>query len=153
MKSLDSIIKIADLHAKRICFAMDYIQKKMPISDKDIENLSNEDLPMFELYASRFSKLQDFMGTSLFPALLEAKGESTEQMTFIDKLHKLEKFGLISSAEDWMSMRQLRNSLAHEYPEHPELAAKFFNEAYQYGAPLLETLEKVKKFISKDKTL
>jgi hypothetical protein len=149
MKSLDSIFKIAEIHAKRLRFAMNYLKKKMPISAKDIENISDEDLPMFELYTSRFSKLQDFMGSSLFTAILETTGEQIEQMTFIDKLNKLEKLNLISSTQDWMSMRQIRNSLAHEYPEHPELTAKFFNDAYQLGTPLLETLEKLKNFINK----
>ncbi len=149
MKSLDSIIKIAEIHAKRLRFAMNHLKEKIPVTANDIDNISDEDLPFFELYTSRFSKLQDFMGSSLFTAVLEAKGEQTEQMTFIDKLHKLEKLNLITSTEDWMSMRQIRNNLAHEYPEHPELTAKFFNEAFQFGTLLLDSLEKVKQFITK----
>ncbi len=147
MKSMDSIFKIAETHAKRLRYAMNCLKAKIPLSAVDFENISDEDLPMLELYTSRFSKLQDFMGSTVFTAILELKGEQTEQMAFIDKLNKLEKLNLISSAEHWMLMRQIRNNLAHEYPEQPELTAKFFNEAYELGFSLLDTLEKIKSIV------
>lgn len=51
---------------------------KIPVTAKTMNVLSPEELSFFELYASRFSKLQDFMGSNLFTALLENAGEQTE---------------------------------------------------------------------------
>ncbi|CAN5291461.1 hypothetical protein BH10PSE19_BH10PSE19_15700 [soil metagenome] len=149
MKPLESIIKIANIHAKRLRYAIKQLKNKIPVSAETIADLPDEDVPIFELYASRFSKLQDFMGASLFPAVLEASGEQTEEMTFLDKLHKLEKLNLIPSTAGWMSMRQVRNSLAHEYPDNPQLMASFFNIAYGQGPILLMCLDKVLRFYEK----
>lgn len=148
MKSIESLLKIADIHAERLRYAMSELKGKMPISAQIIQNLSNKDVLIFELYASRFSKLQDFMGAILFSAALEAGGEQTDEMTFLDKLHKLEKLKVVTDASEWMRMRQVRNSLSHEYPDHPELTAAFFNQAYALGPTLLECLARIKHFLN-----
>lgn len=145
MKPMESLLNIANLHADRLNYAIQHIKPKIPVSAQMITNLSKDDLLFFELFSSRFSKLQDFLGTQLFPAVLKMTGEQIEEMTFIDKLNKLEKLKLIPSTEEWLSLRQVRNNLAHEYPEHPELTAEFFNEAFLLGPLLLDCLERLKK--------
>lgn len=147
MKSLKPLIEIADLHANRIRIAVDNIKDKVPVSADQITHLTNEELSFFELYASRFSKLQDFIGSNLFTAILDHVGEETETLTFIDKLNKLEKLQVIDSANEWMKMRQIRNILAHEYPDRPEITAEIFNNAFSYGPMLLDSLEKIKIFL------
>lgn len=119
MKALQPLLDIADLHANRILIAIDHIKTKIPVTP--------EELSFFELYASRFSKLQDFMGSNLFTALLENAGEQTETLTFIDKLNKLEKLEIIKSSDEWKKMRNIRNILSHEYPDRPEITAEIFN--------------------------
>lgn len=149
MKAFNPLIEIADRHANRMMIAIDRIKNSIPISGDDIENLTGEELAYYELYASRFSKLQDFLGSNLFTTLLEQTGEQTESMTFIDKLNKLEKLEIINSADEWLKMRQIRNILAHEYPDRPEITAEIFNRAFNLGPLLLETLEKIKIFLRK----
>jgi hypothetical protein len=148
MKSIDSLLKIADIHAERLKYAMEYLKHKLPVSPEMILNLSKEDLLFFELLNSRFAKLQDFIGNQLFNVLLRMSGEQIEEMTFIDKLNKLEKIKVIPSTGEWMRLRQIRNNLAHEYPEHPELTAAFLNEAFILGTVLLNCLENLKEKIS-----
>ena len=36
--------------------------------------------------------------------------------TFKDILNRLEQLRIIDAANDWLELRELRNSLAHEYP-------------------------------------
>ncbi|MBP9764034.1 MAG: hypothetical protein KBD03_01805 [Gammaproteobacteria bacterium] len=147
MKALQPLLEIADLHANRILIAIDYIKTKTPVTAQKINHLTPEELSFFELYASRFSKLQDFMGSNLFTALLENVGEQTETLTFIDKLNKLEKLEIIKSSDEWKKMRNIRNILSHEYPDRPEITAEIFNTAFSYGPMLLECLQKMKVFL------
>lgn len=147
MKALQPLLEIADLHANRILIAIDYIKTKTPVIAQKINHLTPEELSFFELYASRFSKLQDFMGSNLFTALLENVGEQTETLTFIDKLNKLEKLEIIKSSDEWKKMRNIRNILSHEYPDRPEITAEIFNTAFSYGPMLLECLQKMKVFL------
>ena len=141
-EALHSIIEIAHIHAKRLKYAIEKLSQLFPLSSATILSLSEEQFLLFELYTSRFAKLQDLMGNGLFPRLLEYAGESDDSMTLIDKLNRLEKLGLIESVSSWMEMRKSRNHLAHEYPEHPELTAEYLNQAYMLGVLLLEYLDR-----------
>lgn len=42
---------------------------------------------------------------------------------FAQKLQRLERLGVIPSADTWRLLREVRNSLAHEYPDDPALQA------------------------------
>lgn len=149
MKALQPLLEIADLHASRILIATNNIKNKIPITAEKINHLTHEELSFFELYASRFSKLQDFMGSNLFTTVLENTGEETETLTFIDKVNKLEKLQIIKSANEWKKMRSIRNMLPHEYPDRPEITANIFNTAFSYGPMLLDTLNQIKLFLKK----
>jgi len=77
----------------------------------------------------RFTKLQDTMGTRLFPATLDALEEAYEDRPMIDKLHRLEKLGYLSNVQQWNELRVIRNRFAHDYPEDDALKAAYLNEA------------------------
>ncbi len=145
-ETLQSIIEVAQIHAKRLKYAMKKLNSYFPISPETILTLSEDELPLFELYTSRFSKLQDLMGNALYPKLLASTGEPVDEMTFIDRLNRLEKLGVIDDAENWMKMRQIRNHLSHEYPDQPELTAEYLNDAFDFGVTLLPYLEKTIQF-------
>ena len=68
----------------------------------------------------RFAKLQDTMGERLVAATLDALAEPFEAWPMRDRLDRLEKLGFLD-VNDWLAWRALRNRLAHEYPEAPEL--------------------------------
>ena len=136
-ETISSIVEIAHTHASRLNYAMKKLDKRFPLTAEAVLAISEDELPMFEFYTSRFSKLQDVMGNALFPKLLAIVGDLTEGMTFIDKLNRLEKLGVIDSTDTWMMMRQMRNHLAHEYPNQPELTAEYLNQAFEFGQKLV----------------
>lgn len=68
-----------------------------------------------EAFVSRFGRLQDTVGDKLLPLLLNALGEKTSSV--IDNLDRAKRLELLQSADDWMSMRILRNQMVHEYVE------------------------------------
>lgn len=68
----------------------------------------------------RFTKLQDALGERLVPATLRQLAESFEDWPMRDRLERLEKLGYLV-VNDWLRWRELRNRLAHEYPDQPEL--------------------------------
>lgn len=68
----------------------------------------------------RFTKLQDALGERLVPATLQQLTESFEDWPMRDRLERLEKLGYLV-VDDWLRWRELRNRLAHEYPDQPEL--------------------------------
>lgn len=86
-----------------------------------IENL--EDTPelalKIEAFSSRFCRLQDTVGDKLLPSLLMALGEPANALLI--NLDKAEKYGWLTSAEQWIALRQLRNKMIHEYIEDPDI--------------------------------
>jgi hypothetical protein len=68
----------------------------------------------------RFMKLQDTLGERLVPATLDALAEPFEDRPMRDRIDRLEKLGYLN-VEAWLRWRELRNRLAHEYPDAPAL--------------------------------
>jgi len=56
------------------------------------------------------------MSAKLYSVVLDVTKEPGELKAFIDKLYRLEKIGYISSADDWLLMREARNAYSHDYP-------------------------------------
>lgn len=42
-------------------------------------------------------------------------GEENEAVPMRDILDKMERYGIIDSAEEWIYIRELRNEISHEY--------------------------------------
>lgn len=138
-------------HLQRMHQAHRRLRAFMPVTADTVKALDEEQVASLDQYIYRFTKWQDTMGMRLFPQSLELLAEDTEPAAFIDKLNRLEKLGALRSATEWLELRQLRNTLAHEYSDRPEdlteginlLYARFtdlqtlFNTSTRYLAPYL----------------
>lgn len=72
-----------------------------------------DDAETLEAFASRFGRFQDTVGDKLIPRLLTALLERPGSQ--IDNLNRAERLGWIESAGAWVTARELRNRLIHEY--------------------------------------
>lgn len=68
----------------------------------------------------RFTKLQDAVGERLIPATLAWLAEPYEDWPMRDRLDRLERLGYLDTLI-WLEWRDVRNRLAHEYPDRPDL--------------------------------
>jgi len=78
-------------------------------------SLKIEQKAIFDAYLKRFSSLQDFLGAKIFPLLIEISGIGSTKMTEV--LYHAEKEGLIDDLNTWISLREARNELEHDYPD------------------------------------
>ncbi len=147
---VQSILLIADIHVERIQQALADIQPLFPLDSIKVKKLNKPDIFSIEVMTTRYSKLQDYLGTVGFNALFEIEGENTETWTMIDKLNKLEKYGIIEDAHVWRDMRKSRNFLTHEYPDQPEIIAISLNIIYNYIPILLQIKNKLFACMIKD---
>lgn len=93
---------------------------------------------------NRFGKLQDYIGSNVIDAFLEEKAENILHSTMIDKLHRLECLDLEISSDVWRDIREIRNHVAHEYPDNTELTAKHLNALFEKVPYLLNILNELK---------
>ena len=104
-------------HLIRIHQALARLSNRFPFTKPAYEGLDEKDIASVDQVVFRFTKLQDTIGTKVFPFGLQILGEETTAVPFIDQLSRLEQLGFIQSVEKWMEWRELRNDLAHEYPD------------------------------------
>ncbi len=124
---LNETLAICDLHHKRMMFAWENIEKHFPLTEISLNKISPIELALFDQLIYRFSKLQDSMGSRLFKQILEALEEDIDGLPFIDILYKLEKLKLLDNAKDWITLRQIRNTISHEYPFFKEVQTEELN--------------------------
>ncbi|MCH8538856.1 MAG: hypothetical protein LAT66_13925 [Alkalimonas sp.] len=144
-----SIADICQTHAERLRWAMNELEQRKPFTPETLGKLSQLELAIFDQFIVRFSKLQDAMGAKLLPAILELTHEEGELASFIDKLHRLEKIGALSSSNQWLKLREMRNQFAHDYPDDPEIQASLLSKAFDMATVLLNELEHVLSFAEK----
>ncbi len=142
-------LAICQIHVDRLNLAISRIERFYPFSEQMVSAISEEDLPYFDVFTTRFAKLQDALGEKVFTHLLECVGEQVANKSFIDKLNKLEQLELLPSAAWWMDLRKLRNILTHEYPDDPAFLADSLNNAFIQVKRLLLFWESLVLYIEK----
>jgi uncharacterized protein with HEPN domain len=94
-----------------------------------------------EAFVGRFGRLQDTLGDKLLPALLIALGETPAAV--IDNLDRAERLELIVSADEWMTMRKLRNQMVHEYVEDMAVLASALQTGHDFVPVLINAANKL----------
>ena len=130
----------------------DKIFANCDIDYNDLVNL-NIDIDFFEDYNNirvvnsflfNFSKLQDKIGSKLFKEVLyHLKEIDTKNIPMIDILNILEKLEIIDK-NDWDTLREVRNLLAHEYPFSQEERIENINIAIQSYEKLKSIYKSIK---------
>jgi hypothetical protein len=133
-------------HAERLEWALDTLETEFPLTAEKLQNLDDRDHAVIDQFILRFSKLQDAMGARLFPALLDLLQEPGDLEAFIDRLNRLEKLGVIESADDWQQFREMRNQFAHDYPNDPALQASLLNKGFALARELISGLKRTRSF-------
>ncbi len=108
--------------------------------------LSNNDYwaDVLESFVSRFGRMQDNLGDKLLPKLALLEGERPGNA--IDNYNKAEQRGLIRSADDWMTMRSLRNKLVHEYLDDVDEFVDSLHLAKTLTDDLLEAYKNIRHY-------
>ena len=94
-----------------------------------------------EAFVARFGRLQDTLGDKLIPLLLRALDESVGAT--VDNLDRAERLGWLTSADEWLSARKLRNQMVHEYIEDAAVLAGAIQAGHGLVDMLVTTAEKL----------
>lgn len=118
---------------RRLMRHLEYSRNRLayPISSVDI--LDEAELESVSALVERFGKLQDLLG-NVFREMLVLSGEDATDMN--DVLSRLEKVGVLDSADDWRALRTLRNLGAHDYDVNDLGKSAFVNEVAKQAAKL-----------------
>jgi hypothetical protein len=127
------------IHLTRIQFATNQIKEFFPLTADKYKSLTEANIGNIDQLVFRFTKLQDELGTNTFRFLLECLQEDTIDKPFHDILNILERLHIIDSKDTWLSLRELRNDLTHEYPMMIDETIEKLNLLF-FQMPFLENI-------------
>lgn len=97
-----------------------------------------------DAFGARFGRLQDGIGHKLIPELRRLLLEPPAAA--LDNLNRMEKLGLLTSVDDWVEARNLRNRLVHEYLRDSGDFAAALNRARELVPLLTETYNRINAY-------
>ena len=139
------LIDTVELEAKHL-LETDSRLFALPFDSQRAEGLraSIDESERTDAFVARFGRLQDTVADKLLPEFLRCLAEPVGAA--IDNLDRVEKLGLLGSADDWLASRKLRNRMVHTYVrDATELAA-----ALNQGHALVPMLVSLARAIASD---
>lgn len=103
---------------------------------------SLDELDQLEALSSRFARTADLLSQKLLKTLLLLLRE--EAVSFLDRARLAEKLGIIPSAEELVAIRDLRNTIAHEYAV--ENLTEVFRDTLDLSRTLLRLVDSALAF-------
>jgi hypothetical protein len=113
----------------------------------DVAALDSATRRLLDQLAYRFMKLQDTLGERLLPGLLAVTLDPLpEEAPFAQKLQRLERLGALPSVQAWKTLREVRNLLAHDYPDQPALQAAAWTRLRSAAHELVAVWQAVQRY-------
>lgn len=109
------------------------------------EEYTIEEFGKFETLCSRYSRGIDFLIRKIFRTLDEYEFEN--QGTLVDVVNNAHKRGLFDDIEKLRLMKDVRNTVVHEYIE--DELADIFDEVLEYTEDLINIINTTLKYINK----
>ena len=109
--------------------------------------ISFETEEALDALSSKFSRVSDIYTQKVIKTLLFLMREDAP--TFLDRMNLCEKLGIISSAEELIAIRDLRNIIAHEYLS--ENLVEIYREIIQLSNNLIRSIALTDKILSERK--
>lgn len=116
-----------------------YSYQKILQLPEDVTQLDEEELETWESFAARFCRVSDIFLTKYLrtQVLMNDPGFTGSLRDFVNQGEKL---GILTHADDWMAIRELRNLSVQDYTEK-DLTA-FFKRLKEESPQLLGLVEK-----------
>ena len=141
---INDAIEECEKHLVRIQESFTRINNKFPLTIDVYRNFSSNDVMAVDQFIYRYTKLQDKIGSSLIKNICIYLEGDDYTRTFIDNLNILEKYGILNSMAEWDELREIRNSLTHEYTNNAEQQVDMLNNLVQYKELLVAIFQKLK---------
>jgi hypothetical protein len=133
--------------AKRLSVSLKRLDQSLPLTLESLESADEDLFEKLDAFRVRYGDLQDCLGAKVFRSLLLTEDE--EPLNMADTLNRMEKRGVIESADHWRTLREIRNAFAHDYPEAQAARVEAINLAWQSAPALLAVAKNVFDYCQK----
>ncbi|RKX86493.1 MAG: hypothetical protein DRP70_10065 [Spirochaetes bacterium] len=144
--TINSSLMECDSHLRKMNLAYDKLKTSIPFTESEFplrdENISAH----LDQFLFRFIKMQDSIAKRLLPSLYQVLEDNQEPRPFLDILNRLESLDVLESVDTWQFFRNLRNNLAHDYPESREQNITNLNILFQRWQEFSAFYQGIKKY-------
>jgi hypothetical protein len=144
--TVESAIKECDSHVSKCKRARALLAQTLPLSSERFQTLDEETIEHIDQLIYRFTKMQDSLGTRLLPSLYAYVEADDSPKPFLTILMRFEQLGILTSAEQWQFFRNLRNNLAHDYPESIGQTVDTLNTLNEEFDSFIEMYNKIREY-------
>ena len=124
--------------ASRLAWSCSRVDDLLPLDAAGVGALGEEDIERLDAFLYRFNSLTAMLQDHIIRALLKAEEEDISDRSRKDQRLLLEKLGALKPRLNFGTIAELRNRLAHVYPEDNAKQAEILNQAFERSSDLLE---------------
>ena len=124
---IESSIKECNSHIEKLDRSRRLLSVFFPLDSDKFKHLDEMQIEHIDQFIYRFTRLQDSMGKRLLPSIISYIDNDFSPKAFLDILSRLEQLGIIENDIDWQFFRNLRNNLAHDYPDNIKIMVETLN--------------------------
>lgn len=133
--------------ASRLAWSSARVRPFMPLNGVSIQSLDDEEVERIDAFLQRFGALTSFVQDQVTKALLRAEEEDLSEKSRKDQRLLLEKVGAIKPELEFGAIAELRNKVAHMYPDEPEKQAEILNAAHVRGTDLIQVFNDLLDYV------
>jgi hypothetical protein len=123
--------------ATRLSASLARIAPLLPLDGVSVGHLGDDEKERLDAFLFRFSSLAAIVQDHVGRAVLLAEEEDLSRLSRKDQRLLLEKLGALDQDLAFGTIAELRNRLAHSYPDDPNRQAEVMNLAAQKATALL----------------
>ena len=135
---LRGVLEVSHRIASRLAWSSGRVAVFMPLSIASLAGLKDEEVERLDAFLLRYASLTGAVQDQVTKALLRLEEEDLSDKTRKDQRLLLEKAGALDPAMEFGNIAELRNRLAHVYPDDPEKQAAILNETYKRALDLIQ---------------
>ncbi|WP_252180273.1 hypothetical protein [Endozoicomonas sp. 4G] len=132
---------------KRMKASLSRLKQHFPLTAQALKTEDEALSEKLDAFRIRFEVLQNCIGNKLFRNLLRMEDE--EGLNMADTLSRMEKRQILSSADSWRKMREIREAFSHDYPEAESQRAEALNMAWAEAPELIKITDKIEAYLLK----
>lgn len=129
--------------AARLQWSRMRVEPLMPLDAASVNSLSDEDEEKLDALLLRFNSLTAMIQDHVTRALLKVEEEDIKDRSRKDQRLLMEKLGAFEPSLNFGTLAELRNRIAHHYPDDDAKQAEILNAVYDRCGDLLSAYDGV----------
>jgi hypothetical protein len=138
LKILEENLRASAKVAKRLLWSCERVAHLMPLDATKIDLLSDEQEESFDALLLRFNSLTAMVQDHITRGILTLEEEDVSKKSQRDRRILMERLGALKPELKFGTLAELRNRIAHFYPDENAKQAEILNEVHGRTKDLIE---------------